>query len=406
MKKIALLFTLFTFTFFFTQIRFEKGYFIKNDNSRVEALIKNIDWKSNPTSFDYKLSSGDNLKQLSINDVQLFEIYNESKYISATVKIDRSSTVIDQMSDFRAPKYKDEKLFLKEIVEGHTSLYEFTGENITRFFIKKDNENPIQLIYKPYLYDDSSIAYNDDFKKQLQQELNCTKINEKEISKVKYNKNDLQKIFLLNNNCDNTEALIVAQKREKGNVNINIRPRLTISKAEVERPSPVYPTAYENKNDFGLGVEFEYIFPFHKNKWSIFVEPTYRNYESEVLKDSPITTNEQYASSINYQSIQIPIGLRHYFFITQKSKIFMNAMAVIDITLESQMDQRLVGGEVYNTFEISTKPHAAVGTGYVFNNKYGAEIRYFFKSNIASGYPDIYRINYSAVSFILSYNVF
>ena len=38
------------------QISFEKGYYIDNSNQKVDCLIKNVDWKNNPTSFEYKLS--------------------------------------------------------------------------------------------------------------------------------------------------------------------------------------------------------------------------------------------------------------------------------------------------------------------------------------------------------------
>ena len=38
----------------YSQIIFENGYFIDESNNRIECLIKNIDWKNNPTEFEYK----------------------------------------------------------------------------------------------------------------------------------------------------------------------------------------------------------------------------------------------------------------------------------------------------------------------------------------------------------------
>jgi hypothetical protein len=35
----------------YAQNKYQKGYFIKNDGSKVVVLIKNDDWASNPTSF-------------------------------------------------------------------------------------------------------------------------------------------------------------------------------------------------------------------------------------------------------------------------------------------------------------------------------------------------------------------
>ena len=57
MKIITLTYSLLFLSFIgFTQIRFEKGYFITNYGKRIDCFIKDIDWKNNPTKFDYKLN--------------------------------------------------------------------------------------------------------------------------------------------------------------------------------------------------------------------------------------------------------------------------------------------------------------------------------------------------------------
>jgi hypothetical protein len=42
----------------YSQISFENGYFVNEANKRIECLIKNIDWKDNPTDFKYKETPG------------------------------------------------------------------------------------------------------------------------------------------------------------------------------------------------------------------------------------------------------------------------------------------------------------------------------------------------------------
>lgn len=57
MKRNLLLLLALKFSFVVNaQINFEKGYFISNDNEKIECLIKSIDWKNNPTEFKYKLN--------------------------------------------------------------------------------------------------------------------------------------------------------------------------------------------------------------------------------------------------------------------------------------------------------------------------------------------------------------
>ena len=111
--QITFLLAFFLCTNAFTQIKFEKGYFINNQNQKIECLIKNSDWKNNPTSFDYKLDENSEVKTNSINNAIEFGIYNFSKYIRADIMIDRSSVYIDKLNYNRNLTFNEERLFLK-----------------------------------------------------------------------------------------------------------------------------------------------------------------------------------------------------------------------------------------------------------------------------------------------------
>ena len=83
MKKIALLF-LFLGIKTLAQTHYAKGYFINESNEKFDCLIKNIDWKDNPTSFKYKLNSSSESQKKSIKIVKEFGIYNHVKFLKAT----------------------------------------------------------------------------------------------------------------------------------------------------------------------------------------------------------------------------------------------------------------------------------------------------------------------------------
>ena len=54
MKSLTVIMLLFLIvTESFGQIKYEKGYFINNENKKIECLIKNKDWKNNPSEFSY-----------------------------------------------------------------------------------------------------------------------------------------------------------------------------------------------------------------------------------------------------------------------------------------------------------------------------------------------------------------
>lgn len=65
----------------YSQISFEKGYFVDNNNQKTTCLIKNIDWANNPTEFEYKLSKNNETKKLTIKLVKEFGVNNTSKYL-------------------------------------------------------------------------------------------------------------------------------------------------------------------------------------------------------------------------------------------------------------------------------------------------------------------------------------
>ena len=112
MKKKNFVFVfLFTSILVFSQIKFEKGYFITNSDSRVECFIKNSDWKNSPVTFEYKINESDKASIKSIAEVKQFEIYNQAKYVRRKVQIDQSSNLLNQLSELRDPEFAEKEVF-------------------------------------------------------------------------------------------------------------------------------------------------------------------------------------------------------------------------------------------------------------------------------------------------------
>lgn len=112
MFKKSILIATFLFTApLFSQIKFESGYFINNNNEKVNCLVRNVDWESNPVSFDYKLSEESKVENAGIETVKEFGIGTEVKFIRATVNMDKSSDVVNELSDNRNPVFVEETIF-------------------------------------------------------------------------------------------------------------------------------------------------------------------------------------------------------------------------------------------------------------------------------------------------------
>jgi hypothetical protein len=267
----------------FSQINFEKGYFINDSNQKIECFIKNIDWKNNPTKFEYKLSQDANALKDSIETVKEFAISGFSKYIRATVKIDRSRNNLNYLTTEKNPIFQEEKLFLKVLLEGNASLFLYEDGNLIRFFYNLNDSGIKQLVYKSYLID-NNVAQNNYFRQQLFIDLKCQSINLNDVEQLNYVKRDLERFFINYNECTSSSNINyeLKQKQKKDLFNLSFRPGLNYSSLEIQNiamyssPSIVF----DNKFSSRFGIEAEFILPFNKNKWGIIIEPTYQlNYQ-------------------------------------------------------------------------------------------------------------------------------
>ncbi|OCK43113.1 outer membrane beta-barrel protein [Tenacibaculum soleae] len=395
MKK-QLLFLLITILSFncYSQISFEKGYYIDNSNQKTNCLIKNIDWKNNPTQFEYKLSENSESKKKTIESIKEFGINNISKYVRSIVNIDRSSEDIKKLSYDRNPIFKEEKLFLKVLIEGKANLYLLEDGNLRRFFFNKENSAIEQLIFKSYKTPNNQIGKNNRFKNQLWNNLKCPNLKINKVENLSYQKNDIVDFFVEYNECNGEKNTNYEEKQKKDLFNLSIRPGFNNSSLSVQ--NSIYSsrdTDFDNEFGFRFGIEAEFIMPFNKNKWSLIIEPTYQYYKSE--KE---TRNRNVKA--DYKSIEIPVGIRHYFFLNENSKMFVNGSFIFDFSNNSIVDY-----SIGTDLEIKTRNNFAFGIGYRYNDKYSLELRYQTSREVLSDYI-AWSSDYNTFSVIFGYSFF
>jgi hypothetical protein len=93
------------------QTTFEKGYLIKNDNHRIEALIKNDGKENNPIKVVWRSAENSPIVTFDIDSVKEFGIYGITRYMRATVDIDMSSDKNSQLDYDRRPSWEKKTLF-------------------------------------------------------------------------------------------------------------------------------------------------------------------------------------------------------------------------------------------------------------------------------------------------------
>ncbi|MGE0079319.1 MAG: outer membrane beta-barrel protein [Bacteroidales bacterium] len=360
----------------YAQVNFEKGYFIDESDHRIECLIKNIDLRDNPTEFKYKINDEDPVRMLNILTIKEFGVYDVSKFVRSTVKIDRSSDEIANLSYIRNPIFKEESLFLNVLIEGKASLYMYVDGNFKRFFYKIEDSDIKQLIYKQYFVG-KSIAINNFYMQQLFNDLKCQSITSNYIRNVGYNKKQLQQLFVKYNECLNVDFVNYEPKQKKILINLSFRPGFNFSKLKIENPrANVNSVNLDNELSFRLGLEAEFILPFNKNKWGIIIEPTYQYYKTKKTEEAIDITGGVVVYDIDYKSIELPLGFRHYFYFNEDSKLFANISFVFDFSKNSSVEYKRRDGLVFNSLKVKSNPNFAFGIGYKYLDKYSMEVRY------------------------------
>src|SRR5690606_5359672 len=406
MKKHLLLFLIaFLNLNAYAQITFEKGYFINPANNKNECFIKNINWKNNTTEKEYKLSLKGESAIGTINNMIEFGIYNDSKYIREVAQIERSNDNLKYLDGNKQPKFSEEQVFLKILVEGKATLYTYYDSNLKRYFYSVDNSKIEPLVYKRYMVTEKKMGKNNHFRQQLFNDLQCSSFKKNTIANLNYELKPLSKLFIEYNQCMNADFENYEPTSDYNFLNFTLRPRFNSSALAIENVETNLNFDFENKNSFGLGVEIEYIFPFNKNKWSIAVEPTYQSYKNSKTTSDYNISGGELTAKVDYSSIEIPITFRHYLFLNNKSKIFLNASYVLTTQPESAIRLIRTDGSTYATYDIESQNTFAFGLGYNFKNKYNLEIRYLKKRNILNSYSYL-RADYQTFSVIFGYTIF
>ena len=405
-----LLFVVLTFNSY-SQIKFEKGYFIDNNGNRTECLIKNSDWASNPNNFEYRLTENSEVITATTKTIEEFGFSGE-KYKRFLVNIDRSSEQTSKLSNTKNPEFKEETLFLKLLIEGDANLYFFEDTSLVRYFYSVNTSEVTQLVYKSYLAPDSKLGTNNTYKQQLWSDLKCKTITLNDVRNTDYKKNDLVDFFVKYNSCvDSDFKYVNIEKDNKILFKVNIRPGLSISSLSISTKPPFgsrKTAEFDNKMTLRLGLEGELILPFNKNKWTLFLEPTYQQFKGEKVfsyyqsPSLPITAT----AVADYRSIDVPIGIRHYFFLNDNSKIFMNAAYVFNMNLDPEL-KYTINYENKITYQLKERSNEnlALGLGYNHNNKYSVELRYGLSRNIIYDDP-FWNSDYTTFSIIFGYNLF
>ncbi len=375
-----------------SQIRFEKGYFVKNNNLRVECLIKNIDWKDNPEKIFFKKSDSDKQETIGIKEIKEFGVFEKSKYIRCLVKIDRSPRNINELTSNRNPIWSEEELFLQVLVDGNVSLFYHEEGNHKSFFYSISDSSVQQLVQKEYI-ENYILKQNNDFRQQLYSYVRCENTKISDVEKLNYTNKDLTRYFENYYNCTGDSTFQPSRNSRKGVFLIKLASGVDQSALDIKNElTSSRDLSFKNHMSFRFSFQPEFVLPFNNFKWSLFIEPTFLILNKEVSSDDAL---------IDFKTIEFPFGVRHYFYLKNKTKIFLNLS--FNPGFSFMFNPQIVFSD-QSILDIKTGSGYGFGAGIEYK-RVSIEYRYTTKRDFLQGYVYWYS-DYQVSSIILGYRLF
>ena len=377
-----------------------EGIIISKNGDTLQGFIDYRNWENNPKEINFQYDINDEKVSYSPDDIKLFRAQGNI-YVSSIVKRENSTQNINKLEYNPKFHFEIDTVFLQTLVLGEKSLYyckNNNGEN--NFFIKQNNQFEL-LEYKKYLKKingKSNIVENKKFVGQLLSYLNdCQSIHSR-LSKVKYDKESLKKLFAFYQACD--LKLNSSDNQEKIFVKIGIVAGMSISSVQFKGYSLTYlvNTDYPKSFNFSTGIYFDLFVPRNKlNRWSSYNELFYTSYKVEgkykniynssnyeifntIIGYSYIKMNNmfRYQYSENNILLYFNIGLSNGLVIAEKN--YLKKETMLSGSLNIKEDKAIEEIRKYEQGYI-------FGLGTIYKN-YSLELRYE-RGNGMSIYPSL-----------------
>ncbi len=404
-KNILLWLTVLMSISAFAQKHYDKGHIVTVGNKSFKGYLLHEDLFHTPTEFYFKQQLTDKRKTISAEEVKTVVINPNLKYERHTVKIDLNNTRTS--NNTRISNFLPHSLLLKVILEGDITLLSYETSKIKRFFVKKGN-NIIPLEYKKYKIDDK-INYNLNYQKQLRESFAC-QLQDRETPS--YSEKKLVNYFKKYAKCHDLRitdlTAIKVNKVRKGT--FNLRAKVGVSNSTFYTDIWGRIDSQNSAANVQYGVEFEYVFSYNNHRFSIFVEPTILMRRNTSVT-SPIDLEHfQYIippdfedfdyREFSYRGYEIPIGLRNYWYTSDKSAITLHGGILFNIPSGDFIRYR---DDHSTSFATSNQTSMFAGIGYDYYKVFSIEFRYNFKRNLVVRTLESFQ--YSDVSLRLGINI-
>lgn len=424
MKKIIGVLTLLVTIVTFGQDNYTSGYYVDQNNKKIEGFIEDTNPYNNPEKINFKSSLEAPTSEISIANIKEFKITSNYKYVNYTVDYDYDQVVNrSEINIFgKEPNLKKKAILLKVLVEGNATLYKAIVDDCVFFYFKNNNdETPRLLIHRKY-NDNKTISENNAFRKQLYDDIKTETLLIDDFLKLDFKESDLVKVFNKTNNASNSlvEQNVSADKGKNkfcykifGGVSTFFAPYTFLSEYKLKTSK----TSFSNPI---IGFEFSNILGTDSNRSELFGRLFYQKTNSE--SHSSAERNGSYPGSdvtltSEFSAITISAGYRYAIIKSGKNKFSIDGGLGVsrilsgDFKLHKELYYFIGGTDPITTQtedfvfdEYSMSIFLNAGLSYTFNNKYAVNLEYSTPKNYLSKYTDLSG-GYSNFNLIFSYTL-
>lgn len=369
----------------FGQNDYRKGYFVDNENKRNEVFLQYKDYtklnllENKDTSIKYKStleSATVEIPQAKVNEIGIADEFKFQRFLLPLLKNYNSQPLHE---------FQNQNLLLQVLVEGEASLYAYHNKKKTIYFYKLANETvPVELTYDVKTYGGAVVNTNSDYKKELYTVLKTEKLQPSDFAKVKYNDDDLIKIFDRYNKEIGKESLTFKNEFSKikmvftGFVNLN-NSSVTVGNAFSNS---------DKKSLFGIGLGAEAELRVNQ-QWAFFLRASFQTSDYTLKTKEAEKSTATYVSTfdVDTRSIDVVISPRYYININNESNLFFNlglGLAIQSGSVQEVLNTRFTS-TVYDSdpvyLDLKTSMSINPAIGFTFHEKYSIELQYYSIKN-------------------------
>lgn len=378
MKKISIL-----FLFFFTVSAIAqddyKGYYITESGERVNGFFEFYDFFKTE-KLKFKKSGSGEFTQLPKEVVEYGIDEGKQKFEKHLVETD----MLGDKTYSKDPQLSAHTLFLNVLVKGKASLYSYTKDYKTFFFLSNVSikQGAIeQLINRKYLLPDGKVADSPAYRKQLYNLVKCEGQQVSDFVTIVYDKDAIVDVVKKYNECSGSESEVYSLKTKK-----DFAYSFFAGVHYANMGISYYNPAVDNQSTltFSAGAEAAYIFP--NELWELYARGEFEplNYELVDSKDQGYNVLESTFKMSGY-AFNFSFGPRYKYILSNRSNIFLECGFGIYQPLSGELDwyttiYPLNNGTpyrgAYDKYDLATSFALNFGAGYTFNKNYSIAVKY------------------------------